>query len=83
MGEKLNPKDAAKYLTEHGKPITESKLASLRSTKGAGPEFYKEDDGKYIWCDTDDLDAWNPENKTRQSRPMTKYKSTAEYRKKK
>jgi hypothetical protein len=81
MGTKLNPKDAARYQTEHGKPITESKLAQLR--KGGGPPFYKEDDGKYIWYDTDDLDAWTPEKKSRQSRPMTKYSSTAEYRKKK
>jgi hypothetical protein len=81
MGTLLNTKDAARYLTEHGKPITESKLNQLRNPPGGGPDFYKEDDGKYVWYDTDDLDAWNPTEK--KPRPMTKYKSTAEYRKKK
>ena len=85
MGKKLNPKDAARYLTEHGKPITESKLAQLRAPPGGGPPFYKESDAsKNVWYDTDDLDKWNPEEKSKQpTGPMKKYTSTAEYRKKK
>ena len=83
MSTKLNTKDAARYLTEHGKPITEAKLNQLRS--GGGPAFYKEDGGKYIWYDTDDLDAWSPttHGPSPGARPMTKYSSTSEYRKKK
>jgi hypothetical protein len=83
MGKKIRPKAAARYLTEHGKPITESKLGQLRNT-GGGPPFYKEDGrSKPVWYDTDDLDVWNPEDKpSGPSGPMTKYTSTSEYRKK-
>jgi hypothetical protein len=80
MGKKLSPKDLARYSIEHGKPITEAKLGQLRGT-GEGPEFYKEDGGKRIWYDPDDFDKWNPIEK--KPKPMTKYSSTAEYRKKK
>lgn len=86
MGTKLNPKDAARYLTEHGKPITEAKLGQLRGLPdGGGLPFYKEsDDSKFVWYDTDDLDKWSPEEKFKQPNgPMKKYSSTAEYRKKK
>jgi hypothetical protein len=85
MGKKLNPKDAARYLTEHGKPITESKLAQLRALPdGGGLPFYKEEGRKPIWYDTDDLDAWNPDDKpSGPSGPMKKYTSTSEYRTKK
>ena len=77
---KLNPKDTVTHLTEQGKPITETTLSQLRTT-GGGPPFYKEDNGKYIWYDTDDLDEWSPMKKI--PKPMTKYNSTREYRKKK
>jgi hypothetical protein len=86
MGKKLSPKDGAKYRTEQGKPITEAKLAQLRALPdGGGLPFYKEDDdSKFVWYDTDDLDLWNPEEKSRQpTRPMKRYTSTSEYRKKK
>ena len=86
MGTKLNPKDAARYLTEHGKPITEAKLGQLRGLPdGGGLPFYKEsDDSKFVWYDTDDLDKWSPEEKSKQpTGPIKKYSSTAEYRKKK
>ena len=73
----LNPKDAAKYLIANGKPMTEAKL----NQSGGGPPFYKEDGGKYIWYNTDDLDNWSPINKT--PKRMTKYNSISEYRKKK
>ena len=64
MGKLLNPKEAAKYLTEHGKPITESKLGQLRAPPGGGPPFYKEsDDSKFVWYDTDELDAWSSKGK--------------------
>jgi hypothetical protein len=83
---KLSPKDFARYSTEHGKPITEAKLAQLRGLPdGGGLPFYKEsDDSKFVWYDTDDLDKWSPEAKSKQpTGPMKKYSSTAEYRKKK
>jgi hypothetical protein len=86
MGKKLNPKDLVRYSIEHRKPITESKLAQLRAEKdGGGLPFYKEsDDSKFIWYDTDDFDAWKPEEKkSGPSGPMKKYTSTAEYLKKK
>jgi hypothetical protein len=76
----LNPTQAAQYLTDHGKPIEKSKLATLRNN-GGGPSFLKEDDGKFVWYDTDDLDGWSPMEK--KPKPMTKYNSTSEYRKKK
>jgi hypothetical protein len=75
---KINTKDAAKYLNERGIPITETTLNQLR--KGGGPPFYKENGGKYIWYDTEDLDVWSPMKKS--PKPMTKYNSTSEYRKK-
>jgi hypothetical protein len=60
MGKLLSPKQAAHYLTEHGKPITEQKLAQLRGLPdGGGLPFYKEsDDSKFVWYNTDDLDVW-------------------------
>ena len=72
MGNLLNTKDAAKYLTEHGKPTEKATLDTLRST-GGGPLFGKVDGQKYIQYDTDDLDDWA------KSSPMKKYRSTSEY----
>ena len=44
-GKKLSPKDAARYLTEHGKPITVTALGNLRGLPdGGGLPFYKESD---------------------------------------
>ena len=86
MGTKLRPKDLVRYSIEQNKPITEAKLAQLRALPdGGGLPFYKEsDDSKFIWYDTDDYDAWNPEeNSYGPSGPMKKYTSTVEYRKKK
>jgi hypothetical protein len=68
----LTTKQAAQYLTEHGKKTEESTLNSLRNL-GKGPIFCKEDHKKHIWYDTDDLDEWS------QSSPMKKYRSTSEY----
>lgn len=70
MSKKLNPKDAAQYLTEHGRPTEKSSLDTMRST-GGGPPFYKS--GKYILYDTDDLDVFAT------SSPMQKFTSTSEY----
>jgi hypothetical protein len=72
MGNLLNPKQAAQYLTERGKPTERSTLDTKRNT-GGGPSFYKEDDEKYVWYDTDDLDEWA------KSKPRKKYNSTSEY----
>ena len=68
----LNTKQAAQYLTERGKIIEKSTLDTIRST-GGGPPFYKEDEKKPVWYDTDDLDEWA------KSKPMKKYRSTSEY----
>jgi hypothetical protein len=78
---KLSPKDFARYSTEHGKPITEAKLAQLRGLPdGGGLPFYKEsDDSKFVWYDTDDFDKWSPEEKSKQpTKPLKKYTSTRE-----
>jgi hypothetical protein len=68
----LNPKDAARYCTDHGKAIERSTLDTLRHT-GGGPPFYKEDGGKNVFYDPNDLDEWIKSN------PLTKYNSTSEY----
>jgi hypothetical protein len=72
MGTLLNPKDAARYLTERGKPTEKATLDTQRST-GGGPPFYKEDGKKHVMYDTDDLDEFA------KSSPMKKYNSTSEY----
>ena len=71
MGTLLNPKQAAQYLTDHGRPTERASLDSMRSL-GNGPPFYKSE-GKYIMYDTNDLDEYI------KSKPMTKYNSTSEY----
>ena len=70
MAKKHNPKEAAKRLTELGRPTEESSLASWR-TLGCGPEYYKS--GKFVCYDDDDLVEFA------KSTPMIKYKSTSEY----
>jgi hypothetical protein len=72
MGKLLNPKDAAAYLTERGKPTERATLDTQRST-GGGPPFYKEDGKKYVMYDTDDLDEHA------KSTTLKKYNSTSEY----
>ena len=72
MGNLLNTRDAAKYLSDHGKLIEKSTLDTLRNT-GGGPPFLKEDGKKYILYDTDDLDEFAKTN------PLKKYNSTSEY----
>jgi hypothetical protein len=72
MGTLLNTKDAARYLTERGKPIERSTLDTLRNI-GGGPPFYKEDGKKHIQYDTDDLDVFAKSNQ------LKKYNSTSEY----
>ena len=72
MGKLVNTREAAQYLTEHGKLIEKSTLDTLRNI-GGGPPFYKEDGKKYIMYDTDDLDVYAKSN------PMKKYNSTSEY----
>ena len=72
MGDLLNPKDAARYLTEHGKLTEKATLDTLRST-GGGPIFCKEDGKKYVLYDTEELDEYL------KSSPIKKYRSTSEY----
>lgn len=72
MGDKLRPKPAAQFCTDNGRPTEEATLNTKRST-GGGPDYYKEDDGKSVWYDTDDLLKWC------KSSTMTKYSSTSEY----
>jgi len=72
MGDLLNTKQAAQYLTERGKKTERSTLDTLRNL-GGGPIFGKEDGKKPIWYDTDDLDEWS------KSSPLKKYRSTSEY----
>jgi hypothetical protein len=72
MGEKLRPKQAARFCTDNGRPTEEATLNTKRST-GGGPDYYKKDDDKYVWYDTDDLLEWC------KSTPMKKYRSTSEY----
>jgi hypothetical protein len=68
----LNSKHAAKFCTDNGRPTEEATLNTKRST-GGGPPFYKKDDEKNVWYDTDDLLEWC------QSSPLKKYNSTSEY----
>jgi hypothetical protein len=70
MGEKLRPKQAAKFCTDHDKPTEPATLDTHRVT-GGGPPFYKS--GKYVLYDTDDLLEWC------KSSPMQKYNSTSDY----
>jgi hypothetical protein len=72
MGTLLNPKQAAQYLSDRGKPTEKSSLDSAR-TNGNGPPFYKEDGAKQVEYDTDDLDEYL------KSKPKRKYNSTSEY----
>ena len=57
MGTLLNTKEAAEYLTAHGKQTREATLNSLRST-GGGPPFLKAPGRKHVFYDSDDLDKW-------------------------
>jgi hypothetical protein len=70
MEKRLNTKEAAQYLTDHGKPTEKTSLDTKRST-GGGPAFYS--DGESIEYDTDDLDEYI------KATPMVKYRSTSEY----
>ena len=72
MGEKVRTKQAALIATENGRPTEESTLNTLRVT-GGGPPFYKDNDGKNVWYDKDDVIEWA------KSPSMTKYNSTSEY----
>jgi hypothetical protein len=68
----LNPKQAAQFCTDNGRPTERSSLDTMRST-GGGPSFYKEKGKKNVWYSPDDLLEWA------KSTPMEKYSSTSEY----
>jgi hypothetical protein len=72
MGDKVNTEQAAKFLTDLGRPTKAATLNTQRST-GGGPPFYKAEGGKHVLYDTDELAEHAKID------PLVRYTSTSQY----